>query len=121
MRINLTPANKEMFTSKHAELKSTHAKFWDDVAKLKNINDPHEEARQFFILLNGYRNKTSKIVNMLESLSHKDIRENMPILYKNLEYKKLVNVDAPKSFKAVETQDGYLKNKISELINVKKK
>jgi hypothetical protein len=120
IRINLSPENKQVFISKHSELKSLHGKFCDDTAKLVNISDAHEQARQFFIILNTYRNKTFKIVNMLESISHKDIQHNMPILYKNPEFKKLVNVDVPKSLKEVETEDSYLKSKISELINVKK-
>ena len=121
MRVNLTPEAKLEFTNKLSELVNLHKQFFDNTATLVNISDAHEEARQFFIILNTYRNKTFKIINMLESLSHKDIRETMPDLYKNAQYKQMVNIDVPKSIKEVVNEDSYLKSKISEIINVKKK
>ena len=121
LRINLSLENKLLFKSKHTELEGLHGRFLDDTANLVKISDPHEQARQFFIILNTYRNKTFKIIHMLDSISHKDIRDNMPDLYKNAELKKIVNVDVPKLIKEVESEDSYLKSRISELINVKKK
>jgi len=115
MRVNLSPEVKLEFKNKHSELVNLHKQFLDDSASLG------EQARQFFIILNTYRNKTFKIINVLESLSHKDIRQTMPDLYKNAQYKEMVNIDVPKSIKEVVNEDSYLKSKISEIINVKKK
>ena len=121
MRVNLSPEVKLEFKNKHSELVNLHKQFLDDSGCLGKISDVHEQARQFFIILNTYRNKTFKIINMLESLSHKDIRQTMPDLYKNAQYKEMVNIDVPKSIKEVVNEDSYLKSKISEIINVKKK
>jgi hypothetical protein len=41
-------------------------------------------------------------------------------LYKLKEFKQLVNVEGPKAIKEVVDQDGYLKSKMSIIINAKK-
>jgi hypothetical protein len=120
MRVNLSPEIKSMYITKHTELNNLHKEFLDNTASLVKISDPHEQARQFFIILNTYRNKTFKIINALDSISHKHIREIMPDLYKNAEFKKIVNVDVPKSIKEVVNEDSYLKSRVSEIINTKK-
>ncbi len=120
MRVNLSPEVKLEFKNKHSELVNLHKEFLDESATLGNIADPHEQARQFFIILNTYRNKTFKIINMFETISHKNIRETMPDLYKNAQYKQIMNVEVPKSIREVVKEDSYLKSRISEIINVKK-
>jgi hypothetical protein len=54
-------------------------------------------------------------------VSHDGFKKNLPDLYKLKEFKQLVNIDAPKVIKEVVDEDGYLKSKISEIINAKKK
>ena len=120
MRVNLSPEVKLEFKNKHNELVNLHKEFLDDSSVLGEISDRHAQARQFFIILNTYRNKTFKIINMLETISHKNIRETMPDLYKNAQYKQIMNVEVPKSIREVVKEDSYLKSRISEIINVKK-
>ena len=121
MRVNLSPEVKLEFKNKHSELVNLHKEFLDDSSVLGEISDRHDQARRFFIILNTYRNKTSKIINMLETISHKNIRETMPDLYKNAQYKQIMNIEVPKSIREVVKEDSYLKSRISEIINVKKK
>jgi len=45
----------------------------------------------------------------------------MSDIYKLKEFKQLVNVEGPKSIKEVVDEDGYLKKKISEIINANNK
>ena len=57
----------------------------------------------------------------LETVSHEGFKNHLPDLYKMKEFKQLINIDAPKVIKQVVDEDSYLKTKISEIINAKKK
>ena len=93
----------------------------NNISKIRNIKEEKQQVKEYFDLLNAYRNKVRKEIILLETISREEYRKNLPDLYKLKEYKKLVNIDAPKAIKEVVDQDGYLKSKISEIVNAKKK
>jgi hypothetical protein len=97
------------------------ANFAQNINKIRAINNETQQVKEFFDLLNAYRNKVIKEIVKLETVSHNGFKKNLPDLYKLKEFKQLINIDAPKAIKEVVDQDSYLKSKISEIINAKKK
>jgi hypothetical protein len=93
----------------------------ENITKIPNIQDEKQQVKEFFDIINAYRNKVRKEIIRLETVSHDGFKKNLPDLYKLKEFKQLVNIDAPKVIKEVVDEDGYLKSKISEIINAKKK
>lgn len=91
------------------------------INKIRGIKDERQQVKEFFDLLNAYRNKVRKEIVKLETVSHEGFKKNLPDLYKMKEFKQLINIDAPKAIKEVVDEDSYLKSKISEIINAKKK
>jgi len=91
------------------------------ISKIPGIKDERQQVKEFFDLLNGYRNKVRKEMIKLETVSHEGFKNHLPDLYKMKEFKQLINIDAPKVIKQVVDEDSYLKTKISEIINAKKK
>lgn len=92
----------------------------ESITKLPGIKDERQQVKEFFDLLNAYRNKVRKEIIKLETVSHDGFKKNLPDLYKMKEFKQLINIDAPKAIKEVVDEDSYLKTKISEIINAKK-
>jgi hypothetical protein len=92
----------------------------ENISKIAKISDEKQQVKEYFDLLNAYRNKVKKELSRLEIVSHDGFRKNIPELYKLKEFKELVNKDVPKVIKDVVENDGYLKTKISEIINAKK-
>jgi hypothetical protein len=90
------------------------------INKIRDIKDEKQQVKEFFDLLNAYRNKVRKEIVKLETVSHDGFKKNLPDLYKMKEFKQLINIDAPKAIKEVVDEDSYLKSKISEIINAKK-
>lgn len=115
------PSDVKVKMSLYAEniykLQNDHTK---NIDKIRQINDDKQQVKEFFDLLNAYRNNVKKEIVKLETVSRDGFRENLPDLYKLKEFKQLINVDAPKVIKDVVDQDGYLKSKLSEIINAKK-
>ena len=99
-------------------LKEEHT---NSIAKIARIKEEKQQVKEYFDLFNGYRNNVKKEISKLETVSRDGYRKHLPDLYKLKEFKQIVNVDAPKAIKEVVDQDGYLKSKISEIINAKKK
>lgn len=99
-------------------LKEEHT---NSIAKIAKIKEEKQQVKEYFDLFNGYRNKVKKEITKLETLSRDGFRKHLPDLYKLKEFKQIVNIDAPKAIKEVVDQDGYLKSKISEIINAKNK
>ena len=93
-------------------------KYYDDVEKLSSKSDFKACLKEFFNLTNAVRNATAKEINSLESLLHKDLRGD-PI-YKNSEFKELLNKEYPAVKKAFVDQDSYLRKKVSEVLNAPK-
>lgn len=91
-----------------------------NIDKIRQIEDNKQQVKEFFDLLNAYRNNVRKEIIKLETASRDGFRAFLPDLYKLKEFKQLVNVDAPKIIKEVVDQDAYLKTKLSEIINAKK-
>ena len=100
------------------EIHDNKTKFID---KVRNIKDEKQQIKVFFDDFNAYRNKVRKEIIKYETISHNGFKNNLSDLYKLKEFKQLVNVEAPKSIKEVVDQDSYLKTKISEIINARKK
>lgn len=103
------------------DINRLHGDHIKNIDKIINIKDEQQQVKEYFDLLNAYRNKVRKEIIKLETVSHDGFRKNEPHLYKLKEFKQLVNKDAPKAIKEVVDQDGYLKSKLSEIINAKKK
>lgn len=100
---------------------STQSLNKEKIQYVRSILDEKQQVKEFFNIFNSYRNKVSKDINKLEHVTHEGFRINMPDLYKTKEFKQLINIDSPKVIKKVVDEDNYLKKKISEIINEKKK
>lgn len=111
---------KEELSTINANISSIYREFRQNIQKIPSIKDEQQQVKEYFNLLNAYRNKVSRQVIKLETVSHEGFRKNSPDLYKLKEFKQLVNKDAPKAIKQVVDQDGHLKSIISEIINAKK-
>lgn len=96
-------------------------KMRESLEKIPKIKDEKQQVKEFFDLINAYRNKVRKEIIKLETVSHDGFKNNLPDLYKMKEFKQLINIDAPKVIKEVVDEDSYLKTKISEIINAKNK
>jgi hypothetical protein len=113
-------ASKEEFSKIAKEVSLLHEDFTNNISNIGKIKDEKQQVKEYFNLVNGYRNKVRKELVRLEGVTHEGLR-NMPNLYKEKEFKQLINVDVPKVIKKVVDEDSYLKQKISEIINAKKK
>ena len=120
LKPNLPLASKEEFSKIAKEVSLLHEDFTNNISNIGKIKDEKQQVKEYFNLVNGYRNKVRKELVRLEGVTHEGLR-NMPNLYKEKEFKQLINVDVPKVIKKVVDEDSYLKQKISEIINAKKK
>jgi len=92
----------------------------ENIAIVRGIDTEYKQVKQYFDLFNSYRNKVKTEINRLETLSHDALKKKLPDLFKSKVMKELYNKDVPQAIKGVVDQDGYLKTKISEIINAKK-
>lgn len=93
----------------------------DELPRIIAIKDDKQQAKAYFSLLNGYRNNVRKELVKLETVAHHGFKNSAPQLYRMKQFKKLINVDVPKTINDVVEQDSYLKAKISKIINAQKK
>ena len=95
-------------------------KHTDNIHKIASMDNEQQQVKAYFDLLNAYRNNVKKEIVNYETVWRDGFRNNTPELYKLKEFKQLVNVEGPKAIKEVVDQDGYLKSKMSIIINAKK-
>ena len=91
-----------------------------NIVKVASIQGEEQQVKEYFDLMNGYRNKVRKEIVKLEKVSLDGFRESVPELYKLKMFKELMNKDVPKTIKYVADHDSYLKSKLSLIINAKK-
>jgi len=111
----------EESTAIKEKIEKLHVEHWVHINRIRNIENQQVLVKEFFDFTNAYRNKVRVEIIKLETVSHDGFRKYLPDLYKMKEFKQLVNKDVPKARLEVVEQDNYLKKKISEIINAKKK
>lgn len=92
--------------------------YWAKASKLSTAKDQTTELKEFYAILNNYRNSMIKELNKGESIIIEDIRKSL--LYKYPEIRKVVNVESVEIKKEFNNQDSYLKKKVGEIVNSKK-
>lgn len=94
----------------------------DYFQKLESIGERNQLNRSFlkdfFSTTNNYRNLMNKECNKAEEFLHSKFRESPS--FKNKELKKIVNIDYAQGKKYFSDQDGYLKKRVSDILNAKK-
>jgi hypothetical protein len=58
------------------------ANFAQNINKIRAINNETQQVKEFFDLLNAYRNKVRKEIVKLETVSHNGFKKNLADLYK---------------------------------------
>lgn len=91
----------------------------DDLGRTKLSDGLNKNnLKLFFNLTNEYRNSVRKELSKAEVIIQKGIKQSW--VFKEPEFKKMVNIDYPQANKAFNDQDGYLKKKVSEILNESK-
>lgn len=88
------------------------------VENLSSKTDFKACLKEYFNLTNGLRNAVYKEINAFENDLHSRIRRDP--MYKNAEFKQIVNQDYPALKKNFIEQDSYLRKKISDVLNAPK-
>ena len=106
---------KDVFEKYKAIKDGNYDEFLTKIADLDE-KDRSVAITMYFNNFNGYRNITNKALNKAEGLSHEYLKDFTPLL-KDPRIRQIVNKDYGEAKKIFLEQDGYLRKKVSEVIN----
>jgi len=98
-----------------AEIQDNYLSKVDRISKLENRTT---QVKEFYATLNEYRRLSLKELNKADNIILEDIRKSA--LNKHRELKKVINSEYTEAKKEFNSQDGYLKMKVGEIINARK-
>jgi hypothetical protein len=117
IRVNLVPQAQEQLGEYHEAFSLRRKEYLDKINIIKNIDDPILQAKEFYAATNSYRNGTYKEINKSESLILKALRTSS--YHKHPELKRELGDPFFQGKKNFNTQDGYLKSKVGEILTRK--
>jgi hypothetical protein len=85
------------------------------------LDSREAQLKELYASLNNYRKLALKELNVADNIILEDIRTSHLFKNKNPELKKVLNAGYTESKKEFNNQDGYLKMKVGEILNAKKK
>ena len=119
-RVGITSNTQEKLDLINSNLDNALNEYLSKVDELsEGDGDIQSKLKEMYNATNAYRNRTYKDLNKAEELVKSDFREGP--LYKSKILKELVNKKYPDAKKSFITADDYLRKKISEVLNAKKK
>lgn len=116
--VNCLVENQSEIRQIHTNLLEIQKNYWSKLKDISKIDNEVKQAKELYANLNHYRNLALKELNKADEIILKDIRTSD--LNKYPELKKVLNAEYTQAKKEFNTQDGYLRMRISEILNAKK-
>lgn len=115
----MVPEGQSVLLESRRKMETIQQEYFNEVNKIKNIEDPLLQVREYFSVINTYRNKMSKELNKSEDFVYKALRKTS--YFNNPDFKRAINVESLEVKKEFNSNDNYLKLKIDEILRNKNK
>jgi len=116
--INTLEQNQAKIKEIQSKLIEIQDNYLSKVNRISKLENRILQVKEFYATLNEYRKLCFKELNKADNIILEDIRKSA--LNKHPELKKAINLEYTEAKKEFNSQDGYLKMKVGEIINARK-